>query len=100
MQAQEAVVAASAAAQHGQQQQAEQQPPCAVHENVHVRLVGLPTSLDPRPSALRPALSRLGCGQLQQLLAVSGTVVRVGPLRMWESRQVHECNRCKTRCAG
>ncbi|PNH06034.1 hypothetical protein TSOC_007632 [Tetrabaena socialis] len=71
--------------------------PCVnVYDNVHVRLVGLPTSLDPRPMPMRPSLSRLGCAQLHQLLSINGTVVRAGPVRMWESIQVYECTRCKT----
>ncbi len=56
-------------------------PPAArgcVREAVHVRLSGLPAALDPRACPLRPPLSRLGCGQLRQLMAVTGTVVRTG----------------------
>ncbi|GLI71131.1 hypothetical protein VaNZ11_016222 [Volvox africanus] len=68
-----------------------------VYDNVHVRLVGLPSSLDPRVGPLRPPLSRVGCAQLHQLLSVTGTIVRGSPVRMWESNQVYECTRCKGR---
>ncbi|PNW76312.1 hypothetical protein CHLRE_12g540502v5 [Chlamydomonas reinhardtii] len=70
---------------------------CALNvcDNVHVRLVSLPTSLDPHPSPMRPPLARLGCSQLHQLLYVNGTVVRGGPVRVWESIQFFECSRCK-----
>ncbi|GIL54891.1 hypothetical protein Vafri_10406 [Volvox africanus] len=68
-----------------------------VYDNVHVRLVGLPSSLDPRVGPLRPPLSRVGCAQLHQLLSVTGTIVRGSPVRMWESKQVYECTRCKGR---
>ncbi|GIM14539.1 hypothetical protein Vretimale_17470 [Volvox reticuliferus] len=68
-----------------------------VYDNVHVRLVGLPSSLDPRVGPLRPPLTRVGCAQLHQLLSVTGTIVRGSPVRMWESNQVYECTRCKGR---
>lgn len=71
--------------------------PLLAYDNVHVRLVGLPSALDPRVTPLRPPPSRLGCVQLHQLLSISGTVVRTGPLRMWERLQVYECSKCKER---
>ncbi|GLC45814.1 hypothetical protein PLESTM_001783000 [Pleodorina starrii] len=85
------------ARQQGQQSAADTGPQLYVFDNVHVRLVGLPSSLDPRVSPLRPPLSRVGCAQLHQLLSVTGTVVRGSPVRMWESNQVYECTRCKGR---
>ncbi|KAG2494234.1 hypothetical protein HYH03_007589 [Edaphochlamys debaryana] len=69
-------------------------PPPPLRDSLHVRLVGLPPGLDPRPTLLRPPLARVGCAQLHQLLCLSGTIVRSGPVRMWEAVQVYECTRC------
>lgn len=72
----------------------------SVKENVHVRLHSLPYSVPgPPPRMLRPGLGSVGAQHINKLISVTGTVVRTGPLRMFESRQVHECTRCHSRYA-
>lgn len=67
--------------------------------NTHVRLHNLPYSLDPEASLLNPAICNLGSFHLGKLITVRGTVVKAGPVKMFEAQKVYMCNKCKRRCA-
>lgn len=77
---------------HGQHQD------MALKPNTHVRLFNLPYSLDPEASLLNPAICNLGSFHMGKLVTVRGTVVKAGPVKMFESQKVYLCNKCKHRC--
>jgi DNA replicative helicase MCM subunit Mcm2 (Cdc46/Mcm family) len=70
----------------------------ALKPNTHVRLHNLPYSLDPDANLLNPAICNLGSFHLGKLVTVRGTVVKAGPVKMFEAQKVHICNKCKHRC--
>jgi len=63
--------------------------PCA-----HVRVHSLPHALDPGASPLRPRLGAVTPFHLGRLLALSGTVVRAGAVRVYRSAQIYACGSC------
>lgn len=69
----------------------------SVKEHSHVRLYELPHFLDPVPGLMKPNIGALGCFHLGKLVALEGTVVRAGPVKMYQSQRLYECNKCKTR---
>lgn len=76
----------------------------AVKVNAHVRLHSLPYCLDPQAgpgaSLLNPGIARIGSAHLGRLLALSGTVVRTGAIKVFEAHKLFFCNRCKHQCVG
>jgi DNA helicase MCM9 len=62
---------------------------------VNIRLHGLPYSLDPKPHALNPTIGRIGSSHIGRLITVCGTVVKTGPVKMFEFQRLMRCNRCK-----
>jgi DNA helicase MCM9 len=79
------------------QQSHPQQQDMALKPNSHVRLHNLPYSLDPEASLLNPAICNLGSFHLGRLVTVRGTVVKAGPVKMFEAQKVFMCNKCKHR---
>ncbi|KAF8067336.1 MCM9 [Scenedesmus sp. PABB004] len=69
----------------------------AVKPNAHVRPHSLPYSLDPEPNRLSPGISAMGSAHLGRLVAIRGTVVKAGPVKMFEAQKVFACNKCKHR---
>ncbi|WIA33182.1 hypothetical protein OEZ86_006329 [Tetradesmus obliquus] len=69
----------------------------AVKPNAHVRLHNLPYSMDPDPSPLNPSISSIGSAHLGKLVTISGTVLKAGPVKMFEAQKVFMCNKCKHR---
>lgn len=69
----------------------------ALKPNTHVRLHNLPYGLDPDASLLNPAICNLGSFHLGKLVTVRGTVVKAGPVKMFEAQKVYICNKCKHR---
>eukprot|EP00775_Hariotina_reticulata_P011290 gene11290-11440_t len=67
----------------------------AVKPNAHVRLQNLPFSLDSDPHMLNPAISSIGSGHLGRLVTIRGTVVKAGPVKMFEAQKLFMCNKCK-----
>lgn len=61
----------------------------------HLRLRGLPYSLDPKPHALNPTIGRIGSAHIGRLITVCGTVVKTGPVKAFEHQRLMRCNRCK-----
>lgn len=82
--------------EHVQQSHPEQQD-MALKPNAHIRLHNLPYSLDPEASLLNPAICNLGSFHLGKLVTVRGTVVKAGPVKMFEAQKVYMCNKCKHR---
>lgn len=80
------------------QQAHPQKADMAIKPNTHVRLFNLPYSLDPDASLLNPAICNLGSFHLGKLVTIRGTVVKAGPVKMFEAQKVHMCNKCKHRC--
>lgn len=74
-----------------------QQQDMALKPNAHVRLYNLPYSLDPDASLLNPAICNLGSFHLGKLVTLRGTVVKAGPVKMFEAQKVYMCNKCKHR---
>lgn len=69
----------------------------AVKPNAHVRLHNLPYSMDPDPNPLNPSISSIGSAHLGKLVTISGTVLKAGPVKMFEAQKVFMCNKCKHR---
>ncbi|KAI8467006.1 MAG: DNA replication licensing factor MCM9-like protein [Monoraphidium minutum] len=74
-----------------------QQDAMSVKPQAHVRLHGLPYSLDPKPHALNPTIGRIGSSHIGRLVTVYGTVVKTGPVKMFEHQRLMCCNKCKHR---
>ena len=55
---------------------------------MHARLHSLPASIDPARTLHGPAISCIASRHIRKLICISGTVVRVGELKMFESKQV------------
>lgn len=77
-------------------QTASQLPPpeLTAKENVHVRVHSFPHCMDPRPGPSNPVIGGIRSMHVGRLLAVAGTVVRTGAVRVFEAQKVHECTRC------
>ena len=60
----------------------------------HIRLHSLPYSLDPKPHALNPTIGRIGSSHIGRLISVAGTVVKTGPVKMFEHQRLMRCNKC------
>jgi DNA replicative helicase MCM subunit Mcm2 (Cdc46/Mcm family) len=69
----------------------------AVKPNAHVRLQNLPYSMDPDPNPLNPSISSIGSAHLGKLVTITGTVLKAGPVKMFEAQKVFMCNKCKHR---
>jgi DNA replicative helicase MCM subunit Mcm2 (Cdc46/Mcm family) len=67
----------------------------SLKQQAHLRLHGLPYSLDPKPHALNPTIGRIGSSHIGRLIAVCGTVVKTGPVKMFEQLRLLRCNKCK-----
>lgn len=72
----------------------------AVKPNAHIRVHSLPYSLDPDPNPLNPSISSIGSAHLGKLVTITGTVVKAGPVKMFEAQKVFMCNKCKHRQAS
>ena len=66
----------------------------ALRPQAHPRLHGLPYSLDPAPHALNPTIGRIGSAHIGRLVTVRGTVVKAGPVKMFEHQRLMRCGRC------
>lgn len=66
-----------------------------IKPQAHVRLHGLPYSLDPKPHALNPTIGRIGSSHIGRLITVAGTVVKTAPVKMFEHQRLMRCNKCK-----
>eukprot|EP00201_Polytomella_parva_P019327 CAMPEP_0175048148 /NCGR_PEP_ID=MMETSP0052_2-20121109/6007_1 /TAXON_ID=51329 ORGANISM="Polytomella parva, Strain SAG 63-3" /NCGR_SAMPLE_ID=MMETSP0052_2 /ASSEMBLY_ACC=CAM_ASM_000194 /LENGTH=409 /DNA_ID=CAMNT_0016312137 /DNA_START=240 /DNA_END=1466 /DNA_ORIENTATION=- len=62
-----------------------------IRRNYHHGDVACPTAV------LTPPMGLLGATHVRRLVIVRGTVVRSGAVRVFESRQPHECAKCKQR---
>lgn len=67
----------------------------AVKPNAHIRLHSLPYSMDPEQHSLNPNICNIGSSHLSQLITIRGTVVKAGPVKMFEAQKVFFCNKCK-----
>jgi DNA replicative helicase MCM subunit Mcm2 (Cdc46/Mcm family) len=67
----------------------------AVKPLAHVRIHSLPYSLDPDPSLLNPAICNLGSFHLGKLATIRATVVKAGPVKIFEHSKYYVCNKCK-----
>lgn len=63
--------------------------------HAHLRLFNLPYSLDPKPHALNPTIARIGSSHIGRVITVAGTVVKTGPVKMFEHQRVMRCKKCK-----
>lgn len=72
-----------------------QRPGMTLKPSAHVRVHGLPYSLDPKPHALNPMIGRIGSSHIGRLISVCGTVVKTGPVKMLEHQRLLRCNKCK-----
>eukprot|EP00878_Enallax_costatus_P023223 GHUV01024690.1.p1 GENE.GHUV01024690.1~~GHUV01024690.1.p1 ORF type:complete len:488 (+),score=128.46 GHUV01024690.1:127-1590(+) len=67
----------------------------AVKPNAHIRLHSIPYSMDPEQHLLNPNICNIGSGHLGKLITIRGTVVKAGPVKMFEAQKVFFCNKCK-----
>jgi DNA replicative helicase MCM subunit Mcm2 (Cdc46/Mcm family) len=65
-------------------------PDLVFKELAHVRVHSFPWTLDPRGAdgLRRPAIGALGACHLNQMVTISGTLVRVGAVKMYEFKKV------------
>ncbi|KAL0478058.1 DNA helicase MCM9 [Acrasis kona] len=59
--------------------------------NVHLRVHTLPLN----PETTKPSVSAIRSADINKFIAVSGTVIRTGAVKMWEFEKQFMCNKCK-----
>ncbi|CAD7698233.1 unnamed protein product, partial [Ostreobium quekettii] len=66
-------------------------------DTVHIRVHSLPYALDPSCESLNPGVGHILCHHVGRLLSFTGTVVRTGVVKIFESQRLYECSKCRHR---